>query len=879
MRRSTLAALLAAVAATFSIQVSAQESAGAAADDNQLEAMDEVVVVGVRRILRQGIAEKRESVVIADFLGTDDLAQTVDLNIADALRRLPGVNTIFDEDEGRYITVRGLESNFTYVSFDGIQLASVDRNSRRVNTEMIPPTAVQRVEVTKSLLPNLEGNAIGGRVNMVTRSAFDSGDFSANVNFEVGSHTSDAVPNGPDGVSPMLSAGLSTVFGENDQFGFVLGGYYFDKIRDQERFENIDLFVAPDGHTAIDDPFAQDYTNEIQRRSLLGKLEFRPSDWVYGYISTTWFDYQYDEVRYRNVLSGAGDPTGTGFLEGSFAEARGQHRVNTFPLNLTVNTYNGVFEYDIDDRSRLTFNAGYSEGTNDEPSLQVRWILPTAAGAGYSYSRSAGERGIPRIVVNDPSYVSDLSNYTLNRIALSEFNAAEEVTTIKGDYAWNMDADEGIGFSIGARYRTLDKSFDNTYEDFRPNGVTITGDDFTSATFRIPIAGWLAPISDFNGANEFRAANLGLFNRNAPDGDNIGRDFSMGEDVTAAYAMARYVSGPFELVGGLRYEQTDTDASYFLNNDGTYEPVSRGGSYSDVLPSVSATFELDDNKRIRAAYYRAIGRPNFGDLAGAGSAGRYDFDVNGDINSVVVSLSNTELEPRRADNIDLGFDWFIEDGQFFSIVGFYKNIDDYIFDATRVVTSLGDPALEGIVFEGTGNLASGGQVEITQPVNSQSAEVVGLEIQYIDEKLDFLPGFLSDFGIVANATFVDGEVDLPGGNGKSPLIEQPDRQGNLSVIYTLERFEGRLTFAYRDQFVNSLNIGDTTRSRYEDSYTDVNLDLRYDFTDAMVGTFKVRNLLDEPRLDVYGPGGPELGATREVNAFGQSFWLGLAIRY
>ncbi len=859
--------------ASFTVPVLAQET-------SQVDDDEEVVVIqGVRLIQREAIKQKNASGVIADFLGTDDLTQSVDLNIADSLRRLPGVNTIFDEDEGRYVAIRGLESNFTFFTFDGIQLASVDRNSRRVNTEMIPPTAVKRLEVLKTLTPELEGNAIGGHVNLVTQSAFDEDDgYSANFNVEVGHHTSSDVPNGEDGPSPKLSAGISKVFGQNDEFGVVLGGYYFDKIRDQERFENINLFEADDGHVAIDDPFAQDYTNKIERRSVLGKLEYKPSERLYTFVSANWFDYQYDEVRYRNTIDGNGEPTGTDFLEGRFQNGDAQHRVNTFPLNLTVTTFNGGLEFDIDEQQRVTFDAGYSEGTNDEPSLQVRWTTPNSDDAGFAYSLAAGEEGIPRITVNTPSFISDLSNYNLNRISLSEFNMVEEVTTLKGDYAFNMDTTDGFGFKAGARVRTLEKDFQNELNEYRPN-VDISGADFTSTTFRIPYAGWLAPISDFNAANEFRIANPGLFDLRQPDGDNIGRDFSFQEDVSAIFFMGKYASGPVEIVGGVRYEETEIDARFFTRTNDGFEETTDSGTYENVLPSAILTYALDDDKRIRVAYSQAIGRPNFSDLAGSGTASRFDIDAEtGLITTVNVNLNNPDLEPRESNNYDIAFDWFIADDQFFSIAAFSKDIDNYIFDTTREVDTLSDPELVGVDFEGL-PLASDGVVTITKPENSQTASVTGLEVQYYDEKLSFLPGFLEDFGIITNATWLDGSVDLPNGNGESPLIEQPDLQANFSLIYTLENFETRVTYAYRDKFVNSLNIDDTSRSRFEDEYTDINLDVRYDFTDNLVMKFKVRNLLDEPRKDIYGDGEPERGAVREVNAFGQSYWLGLSFKF
>src|SRR5690606_31105572 len=116
---------------------------------------------------------KRNADIIADFLKSDDIGQQPDYNIADSLRRLPGVQTVFDEDEGRYVSIRGLNPSFTVGSLDGAMMATAERGNRQLNMEAIPSTAVAALEVLKSRTPDIEGNAIGGSINLVTRSAFD----------------------------------------------------------------------------------------------------------------------------------------------------------------------------------------------------------------------------------------------------------------------------------------------------------------------------------------------------------------------------------------------------------------------------------------------------------------------------------------------------------------------------------------------------------------------------------------------------------------------------------------------------------------------------------------------------------------------------------
>jgi len=843
---------------------------------NQIE---EVLVLGLRQANRAAIAEKRKSGVIADFLGVDELGRAVDLNIAESLRLVPGVNTIFDEDEGRFVTVRGLDSNFTFVSIDGAQLASVDRNSRRVNTEMIPPTAVKALAVYKTLTPEMEGNAIGGHVDLVTRSAFDNDGLFAVLNGTLGFHTTSGdVPGGDDGASPKVDGAVSNTFGSDNQYGFVLAGQYFDKTRDQRRYESLGYELLPDGDTSVELPFVQDYRNTIERRSVLGRLEAKPSDHLYAHLNANYFFYQYDEVRNRNVISASGDATGTGFLEGSVAEASGQHRTNTFPLEFNVLNVYGGFEYKLNEKNTIDFLASNSNATNDEPSLQIRWLTPTSPELGYDYSLAAGNDGVPAIELNNPAAFSDLSNYTFNRFVDSEFNAEEDISTVEVNWGFNLDQ-SGFGFKVGARYRTLEKTFRNRETDYRlaPGADPISGSLVAFETITSPDPGIEVPISNFQAFLDYFDANRDQFVGTSSDGANTGRNFELNEDVAAAYGLVQYVGNRYAIVGGVRYERTETDSDFFQQNaDGSFVPARTSGSYDDFLPSLSGTYNVSENVLLRGAFSQALGRPNFIDLAGSSRVRFLSDDAETGLpNLISVSSSNPELDPRRSNNFDLSVEWYIDEGEFFSAAVFYKDIDDYIFnEATETMNPADVP---GLVLP-PGSLAPDAVIEYSRPVNAEQATIGGFEVQYYKEKFDFLPGFLKDLGIIANYTYIDGELDLPSGESTT-LPEQPDDMYNLTVTYTTDALDARLTYAFTGEFISRLDTGDVSRSRYQEEYGTFDFSSRYYVSNNIAVTFEARNITDEERKTLYGPSSPEFGAVRETNDFGQSFWLGVALTY
>ncbi|KCZ52078.1 TonB-dependent receptor plug domain-containing protein [Hyphomonas pacifica] len=158
------------------------------AEENPEFIQDVVVVRGARLQNQEIIEAKRNTDAVADFVTADDIAQLPDFNIAEALRRIPGVSLQLDFrfDREGYVSVRGLNSTYNYTQLDGGIIASTANNERTVLLDVIPSSVLKRAEVFKSFTPDLEGQAIGGYISLKTRSAFDSEDAFANVSADYG---------------------------------------------------------------------------------------------------------------------------------------------------------------------------------------------------------------------------------------------------------------------------------------------------------------------------------------------------------------------------------------------------------------------------------------------------------------------------------------------------------------------------------------------------------------------------------------------------------------------------------------------------------------------------------------------------------------------
>ncbi|MEM8988116.1 MAG: TonB-dependent receptor, partial [Pseudomonadota bacterium] len=745
-------------------------------------------------------------------------------------------------DEGRFVGLRGLDQRYTFISINGGQIASTDRSDRDINIESIPPTAVKRLEVYKAVTPDLDGQSVGGVINLVTRSAFDEDGLYAVVNAQVGWHEQIGdLPQSFDDPSPRVDFALSNLFA-NDTIGVLVSGTYFDKKRDQGR--PILGYGSNDTGPFVNQILPLDYANQIVRWNGLAKVEFRPTDTFRATLEASRFDYQYDEVRYRFDVFEEGDVQNQTATTGEFASANGRARFDRFPLGQTIDTVQARIEFEPTERSLIEFSGNYSYGRQGHPEPNGSWRIASTPGLGYAYDIStedADDADLVSIVFNDPSVLLDLSNYTFDNYTDGYFRNEEDVTEFRADYSWNTDGkDAGFGFKVGAKYRNLEK--DRIARATRytlADGETLTLEQFASAGQTQPyteeyLPGLNYPVINPDVFDAFFAANPDVFVATPQNRETA--FYNVQEDVTALYAMGTWNMGRHTAKGGVRYEYTEVSTVAALN--ASTDRVARTTDYEDVLPSFVYTYDLAEGMKVRAGYAQALGRPNHPDLAGAET---FD-DAN-----LTVRRANTALQPRESESFDLAFDWFIDPGQFFSVAAFHKIIDNQISSETT------EEVINGLTFE------------VTQPVNIDEVKVSGLEFSYTDDSFDFLPAPFDGFGVVANLTLIDGEDGpAPGGN----LVAQPDYLYNIAGLYEYGPFQGRLTY-------NVVDDRPLSSSRAELKYEQLDLQLRWQLNENFQVQFEGRNITNNPRKNFFY----DTGLLREINDFGNSYWFGVSYRY
>ena len=132
--------------------------------------LSDVVVSGQISSTLKALNQQKNSDRIVNVISADQIGRFPDPNIGDALKRIPGVYVQLDQGEASLISIRGTDPSKSTININGSSIAGTGEN-RAVGISAIPADMVQTVEVTKAVTPDMDGDAIGGVVNLITRKA------------------------------------------------------------------------------------------------------------------------------------------------------------------------------------------------------------------------------------------------------------------------------------------------------------------------------------------------------------------------------------------------------------------------------------------------------------------------------------------------------------------------------------------------------------------------------------------------------------------------------------------------------------------------------------------------------------------------------------
>ena len=811
---------------------------------------DEILVVGQAANLSSALSRKKEADGISDVLTRDAIGQFPDQNVAESLRRLPGVNVLNDQGEGRFVSVRGLDPELVSTSLNGVRLPSPESDVRSVALDVISSDIIESIEVKKSLTPDMDADTIGASVEIQTTSAFDRKKDLLIVNLE-GSYNDYA-----DALTPKASLDFATLLSDN--FGVSGGVSYY---RRKFETDNIEADDWIDGGGIV--PLELQYRDyDVERERISGTLgfDFRASDTTDLYVKGTWS--QFDDQEYRRRLTfdmGDFEDYGpTSFVNGiaTFNDATIQDPESDDPAD-TVRQRIGV-ERDIKDRFErqriwsvvaggktdtgtwfADYSASYARASERENgSVDPAEFRQRFSDDGLEIGFDLTDPRVPLYTVNaDPGSFYDPAAYELTDIeytALSD--ASDEEWAGRVDFGRRFIT-EGGEFTVqaGAKGRWRDKRYNANIEFYENDSFTLD-QALGSATYRLIS---LEPMASNTGASDFFRANRDDFEFVALDSafDSAVSDYSVGEDIMAGYLLGRWDSSTLRVIGGLRYEHTSNDIRgnlvTLVEEGGTLpdggeaaddtvlvEPTTIDKNYGNWLPSLNVRFEPTRNVVLRLAGYRSLVRPKLSRLAP-----RFAVEQNDD-DEREGEFGNPDLLPYKAWNFDASAEYYMSSTGAITAGIFYKSIKDYIVDANFEGD---DPPFNG-VYRG---------IEFDEaviPLNGDTAEVFGVEIG-VSQAFTFLPEPFDGFVVSGNYTytdatgtvFTDGDIADP---RKITLPATSKHTANLSLGYDKGPVDIRLSGTYRDKYLDEL-AGTAEYDRFVDDHFQLDLSAKFRVTDGI----------------------------------------------
>jgi TonB-dependent receptor len=290
----------------------------------------------------------------------------VDFNAAEAIQRLPGLSVELDQGEGRYPIIRGIDSNLNNVTIDGNLVGAPEGSGRRVALDVVPSDLISIVEVVKAITPDLDGNAVGGNINIVTRSAFDSAEPFAVISARAGYNEKSS--RNPYGASVTWGSTL----GPNDEWGLVLAGSYYIKRYDSDLAEGQGWVEFAPGDFAPENERLFDYDIERERIGINANLEYRPNDTTLWYFRSIFNEFTDEEARDQldfDAARGDQTPLSSTLVQNDGGRASREYRQNNQTQQLNNISIGGDFSFD-----NVTWGASYTFSHAEEITpLRVDW--------------------------------------------------------------------------------------------------------------------------------------------------------------------------------------------------------------------------------------------------------------------------------------------------------------------------------------------------------------------------------------------------------------------------------------------------------------------------------------------------------------------------
>jgi len=775
----------------------------------ELVSQKQTVVVTAPRVSGEAEAlnEERTADNILQVLPAEVIRSLPNANMADALGRMPGVTLERDEGEGKYVQVRSTEPRLTNTTVDGVNLPSQEPGVRQIKFDAIPADIVESVQVSKTLQANMDGDGIGGSVNLVTKSATDTPTLTIG---SMGGFT--PIANGRGETEE--TATLGRRFGRSKKFGILVGGSYDWNGRAIDDIEPVpDIATLSNGSTVPwkDAMDIRPYVYFRSRWGLAGSADYRIREGSNVYLRYLYSDFKNFGNRYAYSLTD-NTPGLQPLAPGNVGCATDDNGTTTQPCTAAPSFSTQLRHPDINVGSLVL------GGTHVLSNTWYSWELAASRGSYGSspYTTASFDSNLSSSACRyDPqattheflpqwnaacySEAYNPANFTLSSIHRNLGHSAQLNLEGSGSGALRYHLDNRVAtLEYGGKFRNDHKFADTYVLKLEPNDdipMSTFPNRFTDSKFYRGGDYKLGYNPDATDVLNYANQNATLFTSSSTQGQDPSQ-FNLVEKVSAGYIMDTLdITNRLRFIIGLRAEVTnDSVDNLAFGSDGSVTPNHYSGSYFNLLPSAAIRFGVGANSYMRLVYARGLSRPDPQDIAQPLSW----TDTGNGANRYSVSFGNANLKAETGDDVDILFDHYFKSFGAVSAGYFYKSLHDPIISSTFELANYQPPG------------GPQGNYLATQPVNAGSAWLSGFEASFL-QHFTALPGALSGLGLAANYGYTSSSTNgIPGRSDHPALLRNSPNTFNISPTYDYRRVSLRLGMSYNQASIYSYQYADGT---------------------------------------------------------------------
>jgi iron complex outermembrane receptor protein len=905
-----------------------------------------IVITGFRRSLQNSIQIKRDSASVVEAVSAEEIGKLPDVSIAESIARLPGIAAQRVKGRAEIISIRGFSPDFTTVLLNGRQQASSGYN-RAVEFDQYPSELMGSVVVYKTPDASIAGMGLAGTVDLRTIRPLEYGKRAIALNLrgqydEGGGRNHDFSKYGWRGSASYIDQN------ESGTLGWMMSYAHLDAPSHVDETKNWFYGDYGNGVQVLSGEEIRATNSRDRRDGVTGTVEWKPSDVVHSVLdlyysrfkqkTTTrgaeWFSSAWtDNVTYSNVE--------TKTIDGVPFEVA-DHVTNVTPLlrwddnprvdHLFSAGLNNDFR--LAEHTHLLADLSYSSNRRKEKDTEIFGGYGCCSRLSlddFSQGRvfDSYDRAIPTDdFLQDTNFgldYADASHVSLgDRSAWGGYGYDGHTRTTRiqeklasGDLTLRQDFEgSGIGNFVSSveagldyTHRHKDKTVDE-FDIFLKNDrlQALVDPQFLTDPTSLSFGG------DMNilGVNVTDLVNNGNYYDILPldNAAHFDKSWDIKEDILTWKAKANINSGDLHGNVGIQIVQQKQRSSGLRINTAVSPiqliNVDEGAKYTDVLPSLNLYYDLDRRNRIRLAAAKVMARPRMDDMR-ANLIPGFDPTVCEIVlppnlpcaPGVVVHPwsaggGNPKLEPWRAKELDIGYEWYGGKASYFSVHGFYMWLDNYIYtqvlaaDFTGIAVPPADLARLAASCNGCTVSPIG---SLTAPANGKGGWIRGVEVSGAFE-FGRLARQFDGFGTTGSISYTDYKLDpvavtnIGGLGANYPVLPGFSKWVyDLTGYYEKNGFQARASYRHRSKYEGEV-IALFTNLEPALTQPDEQVDAQIGYTfqpgsrlNGLGIVLQVSNVLNSP-YRTYVPTGPNsTPILNRVEKYGRSWLLGASYHF